>query len=247
MKTLIISDIHSNEPAMSAVAAHARRKGASRILCMGDFVGYGAQPNQVLDTIRAMKGRKFFIRGNHDRVAAGVEDGEGFNQAARHAALWTRGQLSHANLSFLKKLPVGPLPTEDGVLVCHGSPFDEDEYIFSEYDAHNIFNKHSNWMILFGHTHLPSFFVLDEKGNVSGWLVREPTTFRLEKTKRYLINPGSVGQPRDRVTLAAYAIFDQERSTIQYLRVEYDIARAQRAILDAGLPRILADRLTVGA
>jgi predicted phosphodiesterase len=247
MKTLIISDLHSNEPALRAVLRHSARKGTSRILCMGDFVGYGAQPNQVLDEVRALRGRKVYIRGNHDRVAIGADEGLGFNDAAKAAALWTRERLSRANLAFLSKLPLGPVVVDEQILMCHGSPFDEDEYLFSEYDAFNVFNAHPQRLIFFGHTHLPSFFIMRDDGAVSGWLIREPMSFKLEAGGRYLINPGSVGQPRDRNPLAAYAIYDDVRQTVQFHRVGYEIWMAQQSILEAGLPRILADRLSVGA
>ncbi|MGK2859142.1 MAG: metallophosphoesterase family protein [Thermoanaerobaculia bacterium] len=247
MKTLVISDLHANLSALDAVLAHAKRKGATRVICMGDFVGYGAQPNQVLDRVRRLRGRKWFIRGNHDRVASGADDGSGFNQAARHAAIWTREHLSKENAHFLRTLPLGPVTTDDGILLCHGSPFDEDEYVFSEYDAHNILRKFPQKLVLFGHTHLPSFFVQDDKGGLSGWLVRQPSTFKLEKGKRYLVNPGSVGQPRDRNSMAAYAMIDHDRETVHFLRVEYDIRATQQSILAAGLPRVLADRLAAGA
>ena len=247
MKTLIISDLHSNEPALRAVLRKTARKGISRILCMGDFVGYGGQPNQVVELVRQMKGRKVYIRGNHDRVAIGVDDGEGFNEAAKSAALWTRSRLSRSNLGYLSKLALGPVVVDDEILMCHGSPFDEDEYLFSEYDAFNVFNAHPQRMIFFGHTHLPSFFVIREDGSVSGWLIREPMSFRLEEGARYLINPGSVGQPRDRNPLAAYAIYDEKRQLIRFHRVKYELWRAQHPILEAGLPRILADRLSAGA
>jgi predicted phosphodiesterase len=247
MKTLVISDLHSNEPALRAVLRHASRKGISRVLCMGDFVGYGGQPNQVVDAVRTLRGAKVYIRGNHDRVAIGVDDGRDFNEVARAAALWTRTRLSRMNLNFLSRLPIGPVAIGDQILLCHGSPFDEDEYLFSEYDAFNVFNAHPQRLIFFGHTHLPSFFVIRPDGAISGWLIREPMSFRLEAGERYLINPGSVGQPRDRNSLAAYAIFDDVRQTIHFHRVEYEIWKAQQPILEAGLPRILADRLFVGA
>lgn len=247
MKTIVISDLHSNEPALRAVLRHSARKRISRVLCMGDFVGYGAQPNQVVDEVRNLRGRKIYIRGNHDRVAIGADDGQGFNDVAKAAALWTRTRLSRANLSFLSKLPLGPFTVDGEILLCHGSPFDEDEYLFSEYDAFNVFNAYPQRLIFFGHTHLPSFFVMRSDGAIAGWLIREPMSFRLEPGERYLINPGSVGQPRDRNPRAAYAIFDDVRQTIHFHRVEYELWKAQQPILEAGLPRILADRLLVGA
>ncbi|HVT04320.1 MAG TPA: metallophosphoesterase family protein [Thermoanaerobaculia bacterium] len=246
MITLVISDLHSNDAALGAVFAHVRRKSIDRIICLGDFVGYGAQPNQVLDKIRTFKARKLYIRGNHDRVAGGFEDGEGFNFAARSAALWTRDHLSGINRRFLQELPVGPLSAGEGVLICHGSPFDEDEYLFSEYDARRIFDVYSENVILFGHTHLPSFFTLEPDGSVHGLLVREATRFQLASGKRYLINPGSVGQPRDRNPQSAFLLFDDQKKSVQFQRVAYDISATRESILRAGLPRILADRLLVG-
>lgn len=246
MITLIVSDVHSNEPALEAVLASVRRKRIDRIFCMGDFVGYGAQPNQVLDRLRTAKWKKHYIRGNHDRVAAGVEDGVGFNYAARSAALWTRDHLSGLNRHFLQGLKTGPLSVSDDVMLCHGSPFDEDEYVFTEHDALRIFRRYSPPVIFFGHTHLPSVFMLTPTGDLSGTLVQGGAKLKLHPHGRYLINPGSVGQPRDRNTQAAFAVYDDVRRIVQFLRVGYDISRAQEPILKAGLPRILADRLDAG-
>ena len=246
MKTLVVSDLHANDAALTAVMNHVRRKRPDRIICMGDFVGYGAQPNQVLDRMRTFKGPKLYVRGNHDRVASGADEGEGFNFAARTAALWTRSHLSGPNRKFLQSLPLGPITDGKGTLICHGSPYDEDEYLFSEYDAHRIFSEFEHKLILFGHTHLPCIFVQDEQGNVEGMLVRGPATIPFEPGRRYIVNPGSVGQPRDRNPASSYALIDEKRHCIQFLRVDYDYARTQEAILRAGFPRILSDRLAVG-
>lgn len=246
MKTLIISDIHSNDEALTAVLAHVRRKAIARVYCLGDFVGYGGSPNQVLDRIRRLKARKVFLRGNHDRVAAGFEDGELFNQAARSAALWTRSQLSRPNKHFLVTLPTGPVISDAGDILCHGSPANEDEYIFSELDAARVLEQFATSIIFFGHTHLPVVFTLTPDLVLSGELIREPSTIRLDPANRYLINPGSVGQPRDRNPLASFAIWSPKRRTVQFFRIPYDIAGAQRAIQSAGLPRILGDRLGYG-
>jgi len=125
VRSLVVSDLHSNAEALRAVVNRVRRKKFQRVICLGDFVGYGAQPNQVLDTMRTWKATKLYIRGNHDRVVAGNESAEQFNNAAKVAALWTRDHLSAPNRRFLEKLPLGPIQ-EDGVLVCHGAPHDED-------------------------------------------------------------------------------------------------------------------------
>ena len=245
MRALLLSDLHSNAEALRAVMARVRRKKYDRVICLGDFVGYGAQPNQVLDVMRTMRASKLYIRGNHDRVAAGIEDGIGFNNVAKHAALWTRDHLSSPNRNFLKNLPLGPVIHED-VVLCHGSPRDEDEYVFNEVHAAQVFTMQAGDVILYGHTHLPAVFTADARGRVRGYLVRDEATIKLEPGVRYLINPGSVGQPRDRDIRASFAIIDTKRRTVQFLRVSYDIEKTQTAILKAGLPRILADRLAHG-
>lgn len=246
MTTLIVSDLHSNHQALLAVLRHVQRKGWDEILCLGDFVGYGAEPNQVLDLMRTIPARKIYIRGNHDRVVAGIEDGEAFNFAARSAALWTRDRLSAANRKFIRSLVIGPVVARDGLALCHGSPSDEDEYLFSEYDALRIFRRHNHRLIFFGHTHFPTIFELDSRGEISAEIVRAPRTLKLNPRHRYLINPGSVGQPRDRNPRASFAILDGARSSVRFFRLAYDVGGAQRAILRAGLPRVLADRLSVG-
>ena len=224
---------------------HVRRKKFDQVVCLGDFVGYGAQPNHVLDLMRTLPAKKLFIRGNHDRVAAGLDDADGFNHAAKYAALWTRDHLSPVNLHFLRELPLGPMQYED-VMLCHGSPNDEDEYLFNEYHAQQVLSMYGSPFILYGHTHLPVIFSIDERGRIGGMGVHDNRVVKLDRKLRYLINPGSVGQPRDRNPDAAFVILDTTRLTVQFFRVPYDIAKTQSSILKAGLPRILADRLAVG-
>ncbi len=245
MRALLVSDLHSNIEALKTVMSRVRRKKFGRVICLGDFVGYGAQPNQVLDMMRTVRGPKLYIRGNHDRVAAGFEDGFGFNSAAKHAAIWTREHLSPPNRRFLKDLAVGPIRIGD-IVLCHGSPLDEDEYVFHEAHAAQIFAQHDAPVILYGHTHLPVVFSCDERGRIGDEIIRDGGSVRLRRGIRYLINPGSVGQPRDRNPEASFAIFDSERMTVQFLRVPYDIEKSQAAILRAGFPRVLADRLAQG-
>lgn len=245
MRALVVSDLHSNAEALRAVMNRVRRKKFDQVICLGDFVGYGAQPNQVLDAMRTMRGRKVYIRGNHDRVVAGVEDGSGFNNAAKYAALWTREHLSAPNRRFLRELPLGPVE-DDKVLLCHGSPHDEDEYVFTESHAAQVFALHEAPIILYGHTHLPVIFSLDGRGRIRGNSVRGDVIVRLDPERRYLINPGSVGQPRDRNPDASFLMLDSDRMTVQFFRVPYDVEKTQTSILKAGLPRILADRLEYG-
>jgi len=241
----VVSDLHSNAEALRAVINRMRRKKFHRVICLGDFVGYGAQPNQVLDTMRNWKAHKLYIRGNHDRVVAGHEDAEQFNNAAKFAALWTRDHLSAPNRRFLEKLPLGPIADKD-VLVCHGAPHNEDEYVFHDGHAQQIFESNDARIILFGHTHLPVIFAMDRAHRVYGGVVTGETIFRLDPELRYLINPGSVGQPRDRNPAASFALFDSGRMSVQFFRVVYDVAKTQAAIIKAGLPAILAQRLEYG-
>ena len=245
MRALVVSDLHSNAEALRMVMNRVRRKKFDQVICLGDFVGYGAQPNQVLDTMRTIKGPKLYIRGNHDRVAAGLDQAEGFNTVAKTAAFWTRDHLSARNRHFLEKLPLGPLELE-GVLICHGAPHDEDEYVFHEGHARDIFAASTAPFILYGHTHLPVIFSIDRMHRVHGVAVRDDVVVRLDREHRYLINPGSVGQPRDRNPAASFVIFDSKRLTVQFFRVPYDVAKTQASIIKAGLPAILAQRLALG-
>jgi putative phosphoesterase len=245
VRALVVSDLHSNAEALKAVFKRVRRKKFDTVICLGDFVGYGAHPNKILDTMRTVKARKVFIRGNHDRVASGLGDANGFNNAAKASALWTRDRLSAPNKRFLRELTQGPLLHRD-TLLCHGSPYDEDEYVFNVHHAAQVLALYEAPIILFGHTHLPAVFSIDEERNVSGFAVRTDATVKLEPGLRYLINPGSVGQPRDRNPNAACMILDTDKRTVQFFRVPYDIGGAQAAILKAGLPEILASRLSYG-
>jgi predicted phosphodiesterase len=245
VRALVVSDLHANAEALRAVLSRVRRKKFDCVVCLGDFVGYGAEPNQVLDIMRSLKGPKLYIRGNHDRVVALLDEGQGFNAPAKVAAHWTRDHLSAPNRRFLEKLPLGPLQREN-VVLCHGSPEDEDEYVFNEVHASRIFEQNDAPIVLYGHTHLPVIFWTEAKGRVRGSAVRGEAIYRLDRDRRYLINPGSVGQPRDRNPRASFAIVDSRRMTAQFFRVAYNVAKTQSAILKAGLPPMLAHRLKWG-
>ena len=246
MRYLILSDIHSNVEALDAVLAAAPRERFDRLLVLGDMVGYGADPNAVVDRVRQLA-PDAVIRGNHDKVSAGVEPAEGFNAAARLAAQWTFEQLSADSRDYLTSLPTGPLVVDDLVEICHGSPDDEDEYIFEPVDAIEALRATQRPACFFGHTHVQlAYWLSADEFDV---LIpgREPeTVLELQPGRRYLINPGSVGQPRDGDPRAAYATFDGDRRTVVLYRVEYDVAAAQRKITAAGLPEGLARRLAVG-
>lgn len=251
MRYLLISDLHSNDEALSAVLARVKRKKLDRVVCLGDFVGYAADPNKVLDKIRTLPRPAVSIRGNHDKVVAGVDTGEMFNPPALYAARWTAERLSKENLEFLRRLPCGPVLVDESFAICHGSPLDEDAYIFSDWDAQMNF-VHMDRVApavsvsFFGHSHIPSIFTLEPEGILVEAVRGSRRKLFLEPGKRYLVNPGSVGQPRDRNPRASYAIFDSEERTVVFDRVPYDMKGARRKILKAGLPPILGDRLLLG-
>jgi predicted phosphodiesterase len=248
MRYLILSDIHGNREALTAVLRFVRRKRWERAIVLGDIVGYGADPNQAVDAVRGLH-PLVAIRGNHDKVCSGIEDGEMFNRVALQAAMWTRRRLTPANLRWLQQLPEGPLIVDSSFAIAHGTPIDEDAYIFGEIEALNVFRQTAFPLCFFGHSHFPVVFGLSPDA-VQTYLTHGAPAgvfrFRLQPGVRYLVNPGSVGQPRDGNPLASFAIFDGDKRTITIYRVAYEIARTQQRILDAGLPRPLADRLALG-
>jgi len=246
MQYLILSDMHGNAEALDTVLRRVRRKRFDATLVLGDLVGYGAAPNQVVETIRGLPGKVHRVRGNHDKVVAGIEDGAQFNHAALAAARWTTGQLTAANLRFVRELPQGPLVVPEGFTICHGSPLDEDQYLLSIFEAWEVFSKCDVELAFFGHTHVPSVFVAKGTETRVALLRGASGALRLEPGCRYLINPGSVGQPRDRDPRAAYMTYDSKRRVARWYRVDYPITRAQQRIQLVGLPRLLADRLGLG-
>jgi len=251
VRYLILSDVHGNLEALQAVLHHVRRKHFDQIVFLGDAVGYGASPNQVLSWLRSLGSDTLIVRGNHDRVCAGLDSGEYFNRYARQASMWTNEHLVPKNMEFLRSFPEGPRPLSEHAAFCHGSAVDEDTYIFSAYDAQMAFEAISHQVVFFGHTHVPSMFVLHNEAGQLSLKVRLLSGRRvvvdLDPASRYLINPGSVGQPRDRDPRAAYAIYDDEPRRLYVYRVNYRVASARRRIIQAGLPPVLGDRLLYGA
>jgi predicted phosphodiesterase len=245
VRYLILSDVHANIDALDAVLAEAQG-GWERAIVLGDLVGYGAEPNAVIDRVRALD-PVAVIRGNHDKAACGLDDGTQFNHIARLAATWTAHQLTPANRTYLRELAVGPVPIDDVTEICHGAPFDEDYYIFDGNDAVRGLGSATRRLCLFGHTHLPvMFWVKDNVFEGAAPGAGHQTVVTIENDVRYLINPGSVGQPRDGDARAAYAVFDDASRELRLLRVGYAVEKAQRRILAAGLPASLANRLALG-
>jgi predicted phosphodiesterase len=246
LRYLILSDMHANWDAFEVVLRRARRKRFDAVLVLGDLVGYGGAPNQVVEAVRRLAPRFYTVRGNHDKVVAGIDNGANFNQTALTAAQWTAGRLTPANLRYVRNLPQGPLEIEPGLAICHGSPLDEDTYVFSDVDAYEIFSHYNMPVVFFGHTHIPSIFSLEGRRLGVTALRGDGGTIVLHPEGRYLINPGSIGQPRDRDPRASYMVYDSRRRVVRWYRIPYPIAEAQQRIRRAGLPNSLADRLAVG-
>ena len=187
------------------------------------------------------------IRGNHDKAACGIEDGSNFNQVARLAAVWTHETLTPENRQYLTALPAGPEAIDEHLEICHGSPFDEDHYIFDGEDALRALSASVRPLCIFAHTHLPVVFHYENE-SFDGFVPQadEDTTVALVPEARYLVNAGSVGQPRDGDPRAAYGIYDSHALSLTLKRVVYPVDAAQQRILSAGLPASLANRLAVG-
>jgi len=246
VKYLVLSDMHGNDEALRTVLRKVRRKRFDATLVLGDLVGYGAAPNQVVEAIRALPGRVLAVRGNHDKVVAGIDSGESFNQVALLAAQWTSRHLTEANHRYVRDLAAGPQEVDDGIAICHGAPTDEDKYLFSDRDAASVFSAWQAPLTFFGHTHVTSVFSLEGRGIRVRQLVGERGELEIDPEKRYLVNPGSIGQPRDGDPRASYMTYDSRLRRVRWHRVEYRLERAQARIRKARLPAVLADRLAVG-
>jgi diadenosine tetraphosphatase ApaH/serine/threonine PP2A family protein phosphatase len=246
MRYLVISDIHANLEAFEAVLAEANGLGYEKVLLLGDLVGYGADPNAICERVRDMK-PDALIRGNHDKVGSGVESPEGFNAVARNAIRWTHDALTNENREWLAALPAGPMIVDDLIEICHGTPFDEDAYVFDDLDALRAMHSARRPLCLFGHTHVQvgHFLSRDHFGLATADDVR-PLSIPLDPANRYLVNPGSVGQPRDGDARAGFGIVDSTAREMTIYRVEYPIAKAQARIIEEGLPDVLAQRLALG-
>jgi predicted phosphodiesterase len=263
MRALVLSDIHGNLEALTAVLDAAGV--TDQLWNLGDVVGYGGSPNQVIDKVRPLS--HLVVRGNHDRVCCGLASALGFNPVARAAAMWTQSELTPENLEWLKALPQGPIlphyasnsdadeaaeEVDLNVSCVHGSPLNEDQYILSMRDAWAPLQQMISDVTFFGHTHVQGGF----SSSGTEWREIRPAyrsrkdaeswTVKLTSDSRHLINPGSVGQPRDFDWRAAFAIYDSDSFEVTYHRVPYDLTSSQGRILMAGLPERLAARLREG-
>jgi diadenosine tetraphosphatase ApaH/serine/threonine PP2A family protein phosphatase len=248
MRALVVSDVHGNLQALQAVLSAAG--SFDELWNLGDIVGYGANPNEVIDSVRPLA--RINVRGNHDRVCCGLSSSAGFNPVAAEAAAWTQRHLTPANLDWLRAMPQGPIRAIERVLCAHGSPLNEDHYIISMRDAWTPLQRMSAEITFFGHTHVQGGFsqqapewqeirpVYASQNDAAQFAIDVPPG------SRHLINPGSVGQPRDGDWRAGFAIYDSAQERVTFFRIPYDVAAAQIAIRSAHLPERLASRLGTG-
>ncbi|MGH2582887.1 MAG: metallophosphoesterase family protein [Anaerolineales bacterium] len=239
MRALVISDIHANADALESVLANAG--GVDEVWCLGDVVGYGPDPNECVDILKSIP-KLICLQGNHDAAAIGNLPLGGFNAEARSSIEWLRGGLTENSLAFLKSLD---LRTEvNGVTLVHASPRQPVlEYLLDTYSARENFDHFNTDFCFVGHTHVPVIFSLHD-GSVR-LDIPAPNTAK-ELKPRCIVNPGSVGQPRDRDPRAAFAIFDTETQIWDYRRVEYDVRAVQERMLEAELPDRHIARLISG-
>ena len=246
MRYLILSDIHANLTALEAVLGAAEGRW-QKAICLGDLVGYGPDPNEVIERVRSLGA--LTIRGNHDKAVISATDPEDFNPIARSAVVWTRAQLRPENREYLENLPKGPLPA-DNFFMVHGALHDEDEYVFTPAQAFDGLLEAPAKVVFFGHTHIQGGFAL--RGDEVGVLHFKPSggnpfsTLAMEPNIGYLLNPGSIGQPRDGDARAAFAIADLEKRSVEFWRVPYDVQSVQKRMVQAGLPEPLSQRLSFG-
>lgn len=235
----VLADIHGNDIALEAVIADAQKQGATGFICVGDIVGYGAEPGRCLERVRNLGCA--CVAGNHDRAIAGVGDLATFNSDAHASALWTRQRLSAEERDFLAGLPL--TATVDSATIVHGSLQDPEQfnYILSLWDAVQTFRRMTQPLCFVGHSHVAGFFHLDDSVTYS---VAEH--LHLTAKGRVIVNAGSVGQPRDCDPRAAYALYDVGQKTVSLRRVTYDWEAAAQKILAAGLPEMNAYRLALG-
>jgi diadenosine tetraphosphatase ApaH/serine/threonine PP2A family protein phosphatase len=244
MRLAIFSDVHANLEALSAVFQAYRSERIDKFYCLGDVVGYGANPNECADMVRS--GAEITILGNHDAAVAGRMDYSYYYEAARHALDAHASCLTRENMAWLKSLPYKHMLAEMGVLLCHGSPvrIEEFEYIFAPEQARECLPIYEELgqLTVIGHSHLCKVFAL-RPGYVEEL---PPTDFVLKDGLKYIVSVGSVGQPRDYDNRASYTIYDTATRLFEFKRVEYDIDLAATKIFDSNLERNFGHRLFIG-
>jgi predicted phosphodiesterase len=239
MRLAIFSDIHSNLEALSAVLADARERECTQFVCLGDVVGYNANPHECVELVREMDCP--IVKGNHDEQASLIESSRDFNELAEHAIQWTRDNLTEDDKKWLRDLRLQRQVRDFTIVHATLDTPAQWGYVFNNLDAVASFTYQHTTVCFFGHTHVPMAFVRDD--GVKRVRIEQ---LRIEPSKKYFINTGSVGQPRDADWRAAYCIYHLEKNIVEQRRVKYDLKTAQNKIVKAGLPRLLAERLAMG-
>jgi len=239
MKYAIIADIHGNLEAFQVVLNDIEKQKCTHVCCLGDVVGYNANPKECLDTVRAMNIP--CIKGNHDEICSNDAVLEGFNPHAAEAVNWTRKQLNDGDKQWLSELKYLRLISNFTIVHATLDGPQRWGYVFEKLAAAASFTYQNTPVCFFGHTHVPVAFIRDSQ--VRGGTYSK---FRVEPGRKYFVNVGAVGQPRDRNPKAAYVIYDMVEGSIELRRLEYDVATAQKKIIEAGLPARLAERLALG-
>ncbi|MCK5003856.1 MAG: metallophosphoesterase family protein [Candidatus Aminicenantes bacterium] len=244
MRYLIFSDIHSNLEAFEKLLSLKITDSIDKFLFLGDLVGYGADPNDTISLFRSMN-NTFAIRGNHDKVISNLESSSLFNPVAAFSAEWSKVKLSDENKKFLKELKKGPVIVDHFLTICHGSTFDEDYYVFSVFEAVESLKFMKTSIGFFGHTHFPVIY-FQRNNKLNAIPLNSDKKIKLDPNTRYLINPGSIGQPRDKNPRSSFIIYDSDKREIVFSRYEYNVKKTQKKIRAAGLPELLASRLESG-
>jgi predicted phosphodiesterase len=241
MRQAIISDVHANVAALEQVLRCIERERCDQVICLGDNVGYGPFPNECVEMVHATAA--VTLAGNHDHAVLGWTSMEDFNEYAQEALLWSRPRMRAEATELMKKDPL--LWRHEDLFYVHATPFESElwHYVLNAYDAATNFGAFSEQVCFVGHSHHPAIFSLNRNNQIRLQVTRE---VQLESEQRYIINVGSVGQPRDGNPDAAFVIYDTEQKYVRWIRVEYDVAATQQAMRQFGLPSFLIRRLAIG-
>lgn len=241
MRYAIFSDIHSNLEALEAVLEAYQKEHIDKYLCIGDVVGYGANPNECIEKVKEIA--IITLAGNHDWAAVDLFPIDDFNPVAQEAIFWTKEHLGENGKTFIRALKL--IYVIETFVLVHGSLDNPQNfnYLTNIYDCTTSFQLLKSNVCFVGHTHVPVIFVQDKQGNPH---YQDVDSLKIEPQNKYIINVGSVGQPRDSIPQATYCIFDTENQQVQIKRIKYDVFKARRKIIEAGLPSFLGDRLLTG-
>lgn len=240
MRFAIVSDIHANLEALEAVLRDAEERECTHFICLGDVVGYNANPHECVARIQELECP--IVKGNHDEQASLTESSRDFNELAEHAINWTRQHLSEEDKEWLRNLPFQRQVRDFTIVHATLDTPEQWGYVFNNLDATASFTYQHTTLCFFGHTHVPMAFIREE-GGVRRVRVDQ---LQIDMAKKYFINTGSVGQPRDGDWRAAYCVYNVEKNVVEQRRVKYDLETAQNKIVQAGMPPLLAERLALG-